>query len=570
MLVACFLAFSTPARAEVRVSPSVIDFGTVAVGAASAPVSVTLTNTGSRRARFSSVSVSGAPFTYSGPTGTFSVQAHQSLKVTLSFHPNLAQFFTGALTFTRSFGGTITVSLSGTGQGTGAQAPSFTSQPASRTVTAGQTASFSVSVAGTSPFTYQWMKNGAAIGGATSANYTTPATLTSDNGAQFAVAVGNSAGSVTSAAATLTVNPAMIAPTITSQPASSTVTAGQTASFAVVASGSGALSYQWLRNGAAIGGAISASYTTAAATMSDNGAQFTCSVGNSAGNVTSAAAMLTVTAATIAPTITSQPASRTVTAGQTASFTVGVSGTAPFTYQWMKNGAAIGGAISSSYTTPAEQTSDNGAQFSVAVSNSAGNVTSAAATLTVNAATLLLSVNPASLSFGNVNLGSSAAKQATLTNAGTGTVTLSGLSFSGAGFSASGVSTGQVLAPGQTASLNITFQPASAGNVTGSVTVASNASAPAVVTLSGSGVQLVTHTVGLSWIQSTSTVAGYYVYNSQVSGGPYTKLTSSAVAQPSYSDTSVQSGKTYYYVVTAVDSGGMESPYSNQATAAIP
>src|SRR5690349_4418331 len=72
-----------------------------------------------------------------------------------------------------------------------------------------------------------------------------------------------------------------------------------------------------------------------------------------------------------APTVTTQPASRSILAGQTATFSVAASGSAPLSYQWKKNGAAISGATSSSYTTPAETTSDNGAQFTVAVTNSA-------------------------------------------------------------------------------------------------------------------------------------------------------------------------------------------------------
>jgi hypothetical protein len=369
-----------------------------------------------------------------------------------------------------------------------------------------------------------------------------------------------------SAAVTVTGSGATM-PSITSQPVSRTVTAGQSASFSITASGS-TLAYQWKKNGAAVTGATSSTYMMPATTMSDSGAQFTCTVSNSAGSVTSSAATLTVTAAAIAPSITSQPVSRTVTAGQTASFSVSVSGTSPFTYRWTRNGAAISGATSSTYTTPATTTSDNGAQFAVIVSNSAGNVTSNPATLTVNAATLLLTMNPANLSFGSVNVGSSASQQATLTNSGNGNVTLSGMSFTGAGFSASGVSSGQILAPSQTATINVSFQPAATGSVSGSVTVASNA-APAVITLSGAGVQQVSHSVLLSWTRSTSTVNGYVVYSSQVSGGPYTKLTTSAVSLPSYTDSSVQNGKTYYYVVTAVDAQGVESSYSNQASATI-
>ena len=108
--------------------------------------------------------------------------------------------------------------------------------------------------------------------------------------------------------------------------------------------------------------------------------------------------------AVVPPSITTQPASQTVTAGQSATFSVAASGTAPLSYQWRKNGTAISGATSASYTTPTTTTADNGAQFTVVVSNSAGSVTSNAATLTVNAAVGALSVTPSSLSF---NYGSS-------------------------------------------------------------------------------------------------------------------------------------------------------------------
>src|SRR2546429_2418014 len=87
-----------------------------------------------------------------------------------------------------------------------------------------------------------------------------------------------------------------------------------------------------------------------------------------------------------APRIVVPPASQTVTSGQTASFSVTATGAAPLSYQWNKNGAAISGATSATYTTPPTTSSDNGAQFVVVVSNVAGNVTSNAATLTVNAA----------------------------------------------------------------------------------------------------------------------------------------------------------------------------------------
>jgi hypothetical protein len=87
-----------------------------------------------------------------------------------------------------------------------------------------------------------------------------------------------------------------------------------------------------------------------------------------------------------APSITSQPANQTVTAGQTATFSVTAAGTTPFSYQWQKGATPIASATSASYTTAATTTSGSGSQFSVVVSNAIGNITSSAATLTVNAA----------------------------------------------------------------------------------------------------------------------------------------------------------------------------------------
>ena len=96
----------------------------------------------------------------------------------------------------------------------------------------------------------------------------------------------------------------------------------------------------------------------------------------------------------VTPSITSQPTSQTVAAGQTATFSVTASGADPLSYQWSKNGTAISGATSTTYTTPTTATTDSGSQFSVVVSNSTGSVTSNTATLTVNAASLTINVSP--------------------------------------------------------------------------------------------------------------------------------------------------------------------------------
>ena len=79
------------------------------------------------------------------------------------------------------------------------------------------------------------------------------------------------------------------------------------------------------------------------------------------------------------------------------------------------------------------------------------------------------------------------------------------------------------------------------------------------------------HWVSLSWTASTSPgVAGYNVYRSQTSGSGYTKINSALVPSLAYNDSSVTPGQTYYYVATAVSTGGVESAYSNEASATVP
>ncbi len=268
--------------------------------------------------------------------------------------------------------------------GTSAVAPSITTPPANVTVTAPTAASFSVVAAGTAPLSYQWRRGGAPIAGATAASYVLDPTAVTDSGASFDVVVSNSVGTVTSAAAILTVNGAPVPPSITTPPANLTVTAPASASFSVVATGTAPLSYQWRRDGAPIGGANSASYVLNPTAVTDSGASFDVVVSNSVGNVTSAAAILTVNAAPVPPSITTPPANATVTAPAPASFSVVAAGTAPLSYQWRRNGAPIGGATASSYVLDPTSVGDSGATFDVIVSNVAGSATSPTATLTVN------------------------------------------------------------------------------------------------------------------------------------------------------------------------------------------
>lgn len=194
---------------------------------------------------------------------------------------------------------------------------------------------------------------------------------------------------------------------------------------------------------------------------------------------------------------------------------------------------------------------------------------------TVMAATALLTSSAPSLNFGNVTVGKTSSLSVTLTNAGNSDITVSKVSIAGGSFSESGVSAGLILAPGQSATLDATFAPGAAGSASGGVTVTSNASnSPATISLLGDGTQTssptAAHAVTLTWSASASPVAGYDVYRSEVSGGPYAKLDQAPVAADTYTDATVQAGNTYYYVVTSVNSSGVQSANSAQASATVP
>jgi hypothetical protein len=183
--------------------------------------------------------------------------------------------------------------------------------------------------------------------------------------------------------------------------------------------------------------------------------------------------------------------------------------------------------------------------------------------------------SPSSISFGNLNLQSTATQNVTLKNTGDINITVSGITVAGAGFGYSSLSPGYSLTPNQSVTFQIWFRPQSKGSASGQVSVlSSNLATPASISVSGAGVtpgtgspSPVPHSVVLSWGPSASSVAGYRVYRDEGSG--FSPL-SSILPDLTYTDAKVASGGTYHYVVTAVDSIGDESPYSNEATAVIP
>ncbi len=281
--------------------------------------------------------------------------------------------------------------------------PTITSQPISRSVTAGQAAAFTVTASGSAPLTYQWLKNSAGIANATSATLSFASAALTDAGI-YTVNVTNNADSVTSSPATLTVTapvaptppvtttppapttptgpvvtaPAAVAPTITTQPRAQVAHAGATASFSVVASGTAPLSYQWRKNNVPLTGAVNATLTLTGLQSADAGT-YTVFVSNAAGSVTSAGAALTVN---LPPGISAPPADQTVLLGGRASFSVAATGTGPLSYQWRKNSTDLPNATNATLTLDPAKLSDAGG-YSVVVTNAVSSAASASAQLTV-------------------------------------------------------------------------------------------------------------------------------------------------------------------------------------------
>ncbi|MCX6951194.1 MAG: immunoglobulin domain-containing protein, partial [Verrucomicrobia bacterium] len=258
-------------------------------------------------------------------------------------------------------------------------APVILQQPVSQTVALATPVTFSVGASG-SGVSFQWSKDGAVIGDALTSSYTIASVKSTDAGT-YRVVVSNSAGSATSDAAVLSVTGAVALPTISTQPRSQSIAVGSPATFTVVATGPGTLSYQWRKNNAAIVGATTPSLTLVAVSP-DDAASYTVVVTNAGGSVTSSAASLTVITLVVPPVIATQPAAVVASVGGSATFTVVATGSPAPTYQWRKNGADVPGATSATLTLAPVLAADAGS-YTVTITNSSGTVSSTAADLTV-------------------------------------------------------------------------------------------------------------------------------------------------------------------------------------------
>jgi sugar lactone lactonase YvrE len=263
--------------------------------------------------------------------------------------------------------------------------------PARIQVTTTANVTLKIAASGTPSPTYQWYKDGIAVSGATDATLGL-SSVTSTNAGNYSVTVASGLVTYTSAATQLQVfapGTPVSSVVIVTQPTDRTVAAGQSTTFTVEATSAQPLTYQWAKNGSAITGATSATYTVASA-QSNDVAQYTVTVSDGASTATTANAALTVTGGTsaVAPAITTQPVSQTANVGSSVSFTVGASGTPSPTFQWEKdgvtlaNGGTLSGATSATLTISSVTSSDAGT-YKAYATNSAGTAVSNAAILTV-------------------------------------------------------------------------------------------------------------------------------------------------------------------------------------------
>ena len=319
----------------------------------------------------------------------------------------------------------------------------------------------------------------------------TPGTVT-----VTASAPGLASGSVTLSSTAPVASSQSQAPVIIVPPVSQATTSGFPATFSVVASGSGTLSYQWSDANGPIAGATSATYTTPATTAANNGDTFTVTITSSSGlgTVTSTPVTLSVDAPANV-VITTQPASQAVVDGQSATLTVAATGSPTLTYQWYQVGSgAIAGANQTSYTTPVF-TAAGSASFYVVVTNALGSVQSSTAVVTVDAATpVSIATQPAS-TIAPIN----EPVQFTAVVAGSAPYTYQ-WQFTPAGGSATILSGGTQLSN----TLTYTIPAVSAANVgTYTVTVNNAANAPvtsnaARITLAPPGINLALNAVATS------------------------------------------------------------------------
>jgi Abnormal spindle-like microcephaly-assoc'd, ASPM-SPD-2-Hydin/Protein of unknown function (DUF1573) len=491
-------------------------FGSVATGS-SLTKTFTVTNTGSATLTITQLAASGSGFSLSGFTLPINVTPGQGTSFVAKFAPTTAGAVTGSISMTANTNPAVTtVTLSGTGTSSGQ--PSILIQPTAVSfggVGLGQNVGQAMSITNTGSGVLTISNISVAGAGFSVSGFSGPITLVAGQATTVIADINTSTAGSISGSITFSNN-------------------SSTPSMVIPLSGTGMSS-----QGQPVISVNPTSVSFGNVTVGAPNSQ-TILIQNTGTSV------LTISQATASGagfSLSGLSVPATIAAGSSTTFNVAF---AP------ANAGAVSGSVS-------------------LVNNAAGSPLAIPLSATGVASTFLLGASASSLTFPSVGIGSNSSQNVTLTNSGNSTVTIGSVSATGAGFTASGVAAGQMIGAGQTATLSVTFSPASATTAPGTVTVTSNATnSPINISLSGTGTQATAHSVSLSWTASTSTVVGYNVYRSTISGGPYTLITSSPVPGETYTDTSVQAGVTYFYVVTAVDSNGNESAFSNEAPVTVP
>jgi hypothetical protein len=201
-------------------------------------------------------------------------------------------------------------------------------------------------------------------------------------------------------------------------------------------------------------------------------------------------------------------------------------------------------------------------------SNSTLTVALSGSGMAASAATIAASST--TVNFGSAEVGSTATQNVTLSVSGA-PITITSAQVSGAGFTVAPPMLPSTLSPGRSLVLALGFAPQAVGQLSGSLVIASNASNPTLtIALSGSGTAAPAHSATVSWASGDPAAVAYLVFRSDVSGGPYMPLTASSLTELSYTDSTVNSGSTYFYVVTELDAAGDESPFSSEVSATVP
>jgi hypothetical protein len=182
-----------------------------------------------------------------------------------------------------------------------------------------------------------------------------------------------------------------------------------------------------------------------------------------------------------------------------------------------------------------------------------------------------ITATPSSLVFGNSALNTTLTQTVKISNTGSAAATITQDAVTGTGFS-TGLTTPLTLGAGQSVSATVVFTPTTSGALSGSLSLSSNGASLLTIPLSGTGITPVAHSVDISWAASlASALQGYNVYRGATSGGPYSRISALlSNTTLAFNDTSVVSGHHYVYVVTDVNTSGVESAASNEVAVTVP